>query len=81
MAIMSKAEQTFRARFPHTRVTVQQWSPGSSLKTVTVYAGDYICAEGLSKQDAFRRSLEYLDAGMIQPDPEEVAAQDIESEA
>jgi hypothetical protein len=69
---MSKFEREFRRRFPHARVTTEP--AGAQMTRYTVFAGNYICAFGLSKRDAFKRALEDVNAGFIQPDPDEVAA-------
>lgn len=63
---MSQAEKLFTAKYPHANVR-----PGTT-HPFEVYAGDYLCSEGLSRVDAFRRALAYEESGSIQPDPNEV---------
>ncbi len=63
-------EMQFKAKYPnaHLRET------GRSIahyKVVAVYAGDYLCAEGLTSERAYRDALQYEAAGMITPDPNE----------
>lgn len=63
-------EMEFRAKYPHANVRDTKRTI-AGYKIVAVYAGDYLCAEGLTVAEAFRRALDYEDAGLIQPDPNE----------
>lgn len=66
--MMSKAEKEFRSKYLHANVrpTGREYCP------FAVYAGDYICAEGPTKAEAFKLALDYDKAGIITPDPNEV---------
>jgi len=68
MGRTSKAEQTFKDRYPFANVR----ATGGRVARYTVlavFAGDYLCAEGLTRALAFAKAVEYDDAGIIQPDP------------
>jgi len=66
---MSKAEREFRGKYPNANVrpTGREYCP------FAVYAGDYICAEGSTRAAAFKLALDYDEAGIITPDPQEQA--------
>lgn len=67
---MSYAEKQFVAKYPHGRAVMTTNKP---YEMFTVYAGEYPCAEGHTRAEAFRRALEYAEQGLITPDPEEAA--------
>jgi hypothetical protein len=71
---MSHYEMRFRAKYPHTRV-VESPSGVHGMSKFTVYAGDYVCADGLSKLSAFKRALAYEESGLITPDPDETPSE------
>lgn len=68
---MSGHEKRFRAKYPNTRVAVKS---GSYRPHYTVFAGDYPCAEGYTRTDAFREAMRCDEYGLITPDPNEVSA-------
>lgn len=70
MTRMSSAEQRWRAKYPHTRLEVEQVIPGSLVR-YTVYAGDYPCGESAVRYRAFEYALEADAEGLITPDPNE----------
>jgi hypothetical protein len=65
---MSKAEQTFKDRYPFAHARLTGGRVGR-YEVVAVFAGDYLCSEGLTRAMAFEKALEYDNAGIIQPDP------------
>lgn len=68
---MSKAEQEFKAKYPHAHTR-----PGDrnifGRPLVQVYAGDYLCSEASSPRAAYRLALRWEQQGLIQPDPSEM---------
>lgn len=72
MAKPSKAELAFREKYPNTRVeSVPSHIPG--LTRYRVFAGDYLCAESVSRAFAFSTALHDAEDGIITPDPHEVS--------
>ena len=69
---MSHYEQVFREKYPNTRLEVKVLIPGSLVR-YTVHAGDYPCGESTTRYMAFKYALEAEQAGLITPDPNEVA--------
>lgn len=67
---MRIAEQAFRAKYPNANLRHTDREI-AGYQVLAVYAGDYLCAEGLTANEAFRRALDYEDAGLIHPDPTE----------
>jgi hypothetical protein len=65
----SKAEREFTEMFPHANVRKGVTHP------FEVYAGDYLCSEGITRAIAFQRALEYTREGYITPDPNETATE------
>ena len=74
-SIMSHYEQVFREKYPNTRLEVKVLIPGSLVR-YTVCAGDYPCGESTTRYMAFKYALEAEQAGLITPDPNEVATLD-----
>jgi hypothetical protein len=66
----SKAEIAFRAKCSNARVFDGKVFNRSRY---TIFAGDYICAEGPTVALAFREALRQEESGNIKPDPSEVA--------
>jgi hypothetical protein len=62
-------EKEFRAKYPHARVMTDRVC--HSLVRYTVYAGDYICAESVSRATAFRVAFKQAEFGTITPEPTE----------
>lgn len=69
--MISTAEKQFRAKYPHTRIVTER-SMGAIIRC-TVYAGDYLCSEGFTRAIAFQKALEWEQAQLITPDPEEIS--------
>lgn len=69
----SKAEREFRRRFPHTRLEVESYGSGTldAYKRYVVYAGDYLCTASVDRAHSFKQALEWVNAGLISPDPAE----------
>lgn len=65
MPYQSISERKFRQRYQHANVRAGITHP------YEVYAGDYLCAEGLTVASAFRKAWQYDQLGYIQPDPNE----------
>lgn len=61
-------EQMFTAKYPHANVRAVHGKP---YEMVAVYAGDYLCAEGHTKRQAFKTAWLWEQQGLITPDPEE----------
>jgi hypothetical protein len=70
---MSAAENQFRAKYPHTRVAVEDVIP-HTLVRYTVFAGDYPCGESTTRYKAFEYALKAEAEGLIMPDPEELTS-------
>lgn len=68
--MISNAERDFRAKYPNARVSMRKDRFGTM---VSVYAGDYLCAESYSRANAFSNALEWEREGYILPDPDEVS--------
>jgi hypothetical protein len=69
---ISQSEKRFKGQYPH--ANVRDTGRGiAGYKVIAVYAGEYLCAEGLTVAEAYKRAQEYVDAGMINPDPAERA--------
>jgi DNA transposition AAA+ family ATPase len=71
----SKAEKAFKEKYPHAHIRPTDRAI-ASYRVIAVFAGDYLCAEGLTVRDAYGRAAEYDAAGLIQPDPEEQRTDD-----
>jgi hypothetical protein len=69
-AMLSNAEKDFKALYKNARHVADRETLGTKF---TVYAGDYLCAESYSRQNAYNNALEWTQAGFIQPDRDEVA--------
>jgi len=70
MAKQSKAEIAFRDKYPNARVFDCRVFFRCRY---TIFAGDYLCAEGPTVALASREALRQEEAGNIKPDPTEVA--------
>lgn len=64
---ISGFEKAFKEKYPYAREVAD--SSSRYRNKWTVYAGDYICTEAYSRAEAYRLALEYVEAGLIQPDP------------
>lgn len=63
----SKAEKKFTAKYPNANVRPS----GRTYRPFEVFAGDYICADGRTRAEAFKTALEWEAVGLITPDPNE----------
>lgn len=64
----SVPEVEFKSRFPYANVRPS----GRKYRPFEVYAGDYLCADGATKREAFANALEYAVNNLITPDPNEM---------
>jgi len=73
MTRMSNAEKEFRAKYPYANVRPS----GRRYRPFEVYAGDYLCADGATRKEAFTLALAYERDGLITPEPTEQATEEV----
>jgi hypothetical protein len=66
----SKGEIAFRAKYPNGRI---HDSKAAWKRRYSVFAGDYLCAEGPTVALTYREAVRQERLGNISPDPNEVA--------
>lgn len=68
---MSKTEHKFREMYPNARHVLDR--NGLFPPVYTVYAGDCVCASACTRSRAYAKSLEWVNARLVTPDPTERA--------